>query len=169
MQPLRVIVLSICFLIVLVLTALVLGKIFRTFSHTMGKGIEKPPLNVGRVIAEILVGSILGGVIGTLFPGGLTLLWLNFLSGFVGGSAGIYFVGTRGNQTGSFLATWIGGILGILGAVTVSTVVGFASRILLRSALQRSLESVVIIIVFLPVLGATIGFNMTRRYKSPAV
>jgi len=171
MQTFQVIALSSYFLIVLVLTVLALRKIFRTFSHTMRQGIEKPPLNLGRVIAEILVGGILGGLIGIplSIPGTVTLFLFNFLSGFVGGSVGVYLVGTRGNETGSFLATWAGGALGIFGATTFS-VVELAPRMLPHSALQESGERMTMIIaVFIPVLGATIGFNMTRRYKLPPV
>jgi hypothetical protein len=70
----------------------------------------------------------------------------------LGSAIGVYLVGNIGNETGSFLATLGGSILG--GGLGLTFV--FLSGELLPFPL-----------LVCPPIGATIGFNLTRRYKSP--
>ena len=79
---------------------------------------QKPPLNVGRIVGEILVGLILGivslllvlftgfGLIGSNESVGFLFLILFFagcpLLYGIGCALGVYLVGSIGKQTGSF-------------------------------------------------------------------
>jgi len=104
-------------------------------------GSDKPPFHGGRIIGEIFIGGLAGMIMGL---GGLFIAaetngstsedsWMSgmFVGWIIGSSIGVYLVGNSDDETGSFLATLLGGTL------------------------------------FLPIapIGATIGFNMTRRYK----
>ena len=144
----------------------------------------EPPLNVKRITGEILAGGLGGAILG----GGIVLLaelasecpswgasgcdiilfagWFGFPIGYIlGNTAGVYIVGNTGNETGSFLATLGGSILGIAGAVA-------ALELLYNPyfGLENHYEDdILIATLFLagPPIGATVGFNKTRRYKSP--
>ncbi len=72
----------------------------------------------------------------------------------LGSSIGVYLVGNIGNETGDFLATLGGGILGGLAGIFIFT------------AIIKDLDNGAVVLVG-PPIGATIGFNLTRRYKSP--
>ena len=150
---------------------------------------QKPPINRSRVVVEILAGMALGfvatlavyGIIVVFFGGrdysgsvgqlqalGIVGIFISVVPLFYGlGSAvGVYFVSRRGNQTGSFLATLGGGFLG--GLVTIGML-----PLAITSFSIVELAILVWIFLFLPLvlLGApimaTIGFNLTRRYKKP--
>ena len=100
---------------------------------------QKPPLSLGRIACEILAGTATGLVVAlplacitaSLLSG---FLHVNEVSGFaalgvlakfatifayvfpplygLGSTVGVYLVGTRGKQTGSFILTLAGGFLG---------------------------------------------------------
>jgi len=128
----------------------------------------KPPLNWGRVAGEIAVGGLSG------YIAGLGFAYLAYLAsgkdwrdedawvaagygGIIGlsiGSAlGVCFIGTRGNETGSFIATLLGSIIGLAGPMLIFP----------RDWLDRIPG--ILILASSPV-GATIAFNMSRRYKT---
>lgn len=139
---------------------------------------EKPPLSGRRIAEEIIVGcaggfavgvpcALAGGAVGasmtydpdypdSWFPS-LGMIFgaaIGFgISYPLGSATGVYLVGTRGNVTGSFLATWVGTIVGLL-------------CVLPAAMIDYDLAG----IAFLagPPIGATIGFNLTRRYETPA-
>ena len=69
---------------------------------------------------------------------------------------GVYLVGSRGKQTGSFLLTLVAGFLG--GCVMLPTL--FVTGSVLGGA------CLALVFLTAPVI-ATIGFNGTRRYKEP--
>jgi len=114
----------------------------------------KPPLNGNRVFLEIVAGlatEFLVGVLGTWIgvnieaktnPSSGEYAYLTgWLSGFwvgsiVGAPIGVYFAGAGDNETGSFSSTLIGS------AISGIVLPGFSF------------------------VGAVIGFNKTRRYKS---
>jgi hypothetical protein len=78
-------------------------------------------------------------------------------------SVGVYLVGSRGNETGSFLATLGGGLLGLSVMALLYFYIGAAESMMLE------IEKIVLWpLVFLaaPIM-ATLGFNLTRRYKEP--
>jgi hypothetical protein len=146
------------------------------------------PLKAGKVAGEILAGGLAGGGLGVaggfigagikvgLFPdnvtpiGDLLGLYIGFPIGYtIGCSLGVYWVGSRGDETGSYLATLGGSILG--------STVSFANIIALwhGSNLWGNLwwhgvnlsEQVGVITFFSgPLIGALIGFNATRKKRS---
>lgn len=136
---------------------------------------EKPPLSGGRITGEILVGGV-GGIVGGLGGGfiGAGVAGEGYpeelVGGIIGGSIGytlgcsigVYLVGNIGNETGDFLATLGGGILGGLAGI-------FAITAIIKDLENGAVRLVVRVAVALvgPPIGATIGFNLTRRYKSP--
>jgi len=126
---------------------------------------SKPPLSVGRIVGEILAGGVGGVVVGFVglvvginyaFARDLPMGKCNPVVGYairigsvLGSTIGVYVVGNIGNETGSFLATLGGSILGGLVGWSISgTEAGFVA------------------LVFGPPIGATLGFNLTRKYKS---
>jgi hypothetical protein len=136
---------------------------------------QKPPLSLTRIIGEILAGTALG-LVALLFVyiagivlvdkgeyavfGFLSIFFIFFPPLYVLGSAvGVYLLGTRGNQTGSFQATlgfsFLGGLFMAVVLYLFLIVLTQAERILLAPVL-----------LFSPVL-ATYGFNLRRRYKEP--
>jgi len=145
---------------------------------------QKPPLSVTRIACEILAGTAFWIVplllvygTGMIFNGkgdsadsGTQLLGLYILGMFIfvfplyyviGSTVGVYLVGTRGNQTGSFPATLGFGFLGGL----VMTLL--ALYIWLGGVMMTVIEKIFIwkLIVLIGPIMATFGFNLTRRYK----
>ncbi len=137
---------------------------------------EKPLLSKKRIFGEILAGGGLG-VVGGL-AGGLAGLGIGYLlapdeeedigliAGFflgasigypIGSALGVYIVGDTGDETGSFVATLCGSLLGAS--------LSYAA-ILLRILPGKPLLDYMSFFAVPPIL-ACIGFNMTRRYKSP--
>ncbi len=140
---------------------------------------QKPPLSWRRIAGEILAGTATAfaielpvlyvvlvankerfdGCFGSLVGAGIIVCGFPFMYG-PASAVGVYLVGSRGKQTGSFPATLACGVLG-----------GFA--ILLESRFQLlssiGIEKAVLwafVLFTAPVL-ATLGFNLTRRYKAP--
>jgi len=143
---------------------------------------EKPPLSGDRIAGEILAGGAGGIAVG--FAGmfiGSKLAGCRYglfgrdecsplgaitggLIGYPLGSAiGVYCVGNIGNETGSCLATLGGSILAL-------GVLGLGARVILAYTPSDGLsQDLAIYCLFAsPLIGATIGFNLTRRYKSPS-
>jgi hypothetical protein len=135
-------------------------------------GPQIPPLNPGRITLEV-AGGVLGGcssflitmwplvylvntgdtssehasdVIAYSFPIGYTLA----------GASSVFLIGNIGDQTGSYWAT--------LGAASLMTIVSVASCNFdsKHSSLYSSFS-------FLAPVWATIGFNLTRKYKKSAI
>lgn len=143
-------------LVALTLLTLILG-----FTVT-GYAQEKPPLSSTRITGEFLAG-VTGGAVAVIimyywfdkfFPegDGRMGLILYFPVGYVIGSAtGVYLAGNIGNETGSFLLPLVSGSLAGLVA-TVATLSWCEDWIIPA------------ILVSVPAV-ATIGFNLTRRYK----
>jgi hypothetical protein len=121
-----------------------------------------PPLSPTRVAAEVVVGGALaapvsllgalvgyealgGGLLGAYGAGGgLLVAWS------LAAPIGVYVVGSSGDETGSYLAAQAGAIVGGAGGIgamyaTHGNGVGIA------------------IALVAPVVGATVGFNLTRK------
>ena len=127
-----------------------------------GEEIENSPISPGLLgggclggAAVGLVGLIVGVGIGAEegcyelgcgMPEGLIV---GAIGCMLGTAIGVYIVGSWGNETGSFLATLGGSIIG--GVVWI--------------AIGREVSAVMTIPA--STIGAIIGFNLTRRYKSP--
>ena len=140
---------------------------------------QNPPLNRRRIAGEIIVGIAVGFAAGLL--GGFGFLLMPYDSGCFSGvlalatatgvvfpalystfsAVGVYLVGRRGKQTGSFLLT--------LGC-------GFAGWLII-TGVYRLVHSFhwsnwlpfwafVPLLLLIPPLLATLGFNLTRRYRN---
>jgi hypothetical protein len=130
--------------------------------QTSAPSSGRPPLKTGRVVKEVVLGigsgflgMMAGGFVGFAITGGGagwfdpdTTVGAAAATGyFLGVPWGVYLVGSEAAQTGSLLATYLGAAAGAAFAVAVPA---FGTALLA------------------PVVGACIGFNLTRHYKSPA-
>jgi len=133
--------------------------------------MERPPVSGERIFVQGFFGTV--GGFGGFIAGGAVGLGLGYaadacegelgcyphlvLGGLVGGTLGIatgvYLAGTHGNQTGSANATYGGAIIGIVvgGGLAIANIDGSGVFLFPVAAL--------------PLAGAIIGFNATRRYK----
>ncbi|MBI1927859.1 HEAT repeat domain-containing protein [Candidatus Poribacteria bacterium] len=132
----------------------------------------RPPLSLGRIAGEIAVGAG-GGLIGLLAGArigqssgyGIGIAIVGTITGFtLGCSLGVYLVGNIGNETGSFLATWGGSILGGVPAY-FGVVIGYGA--VAGDGDVPDWAPLVGLGMLSQSTGATIGFNLTRRYESP--
>jgi len=144
------------------------------FQNT-GQKEEKPPLRGGRIAGEIGAGAgcgILAGSVGFLIGAAITPAGegqfgelkkvggggIGFFIGYpLGNSIGVYLVGNRGNETGSFGTTLLGSMAGMVAALLPIII------------FQDDYPGWIGLPAFfgLPIAGGIIGFNMTRSYKSP--
>lgn len=142
---------------------------------------QKPPISIGRIACEILAAAVAGlavalpiacitGIVlvdeGSCFAGfGLLAIFACVFPPLygLGGAVGVYLVGTRGKQTGSFLLTLGGGFL-----------TGLLTLVMISIASYLTDDELISIVFFLlwpffvllsPPIVATISFNLTRRYK----
>ena len=121
---------------------------------------KKPPLRYKRIPGEILAGG-LGGFAGG-FAGGCIGGGVGVLIGYpLGSTSGVYAAGSRDNETGSYLATFIGSIAGFFGGFFGGGLVGGYMEMGQGAMLTAAWGA----LVGAPIC-ATIGFNLTRRYKS---
>jgi hypothetical protein len=151
---------------------------------------QKPPLSVVRITGEIIIGAVTGFAIAVpvAYAVAYVMLYVLYggppedknlgLGGFLvfGAMAfaflilygpativGVYLVGTRGNQTGSFLVT----AGGLLLAVPVIVLL-FIYKDMAEYKTLGIVETILWVLVFVaPSISATICFNLTRRYKKP--
>ena len=135
---------------------------------------SRPPLNALRITGEIIAGEVFAGagLVGAFFlahalenvfadmPGYMeTPLSLSFVAIF--GCVGVSIVGIIGNETGSYWAALAGGAVGVLvGCLMDAIHPNYAPLKFLPFRL-----GVLPIMWFIPAVGATIGFNFSRRYK----
>ena len=144
--------------------------------------VEKPRIAPARVAGQVVLGGysgIAGFVIGRFAAEGVSGLVgienetatrrLGFVGGVIGGglaTAGVvYGIGNMGNQTGDFDATYLGTGVGFVAALGIARMVlgpdGRPRAGMSTSARWASAN----VIALLPAIGATIGFNSTRRFK----
>ena len=162
--------------IVLTLLTLILGFTITGYAQ---EG-TKPPLSKGRIAGEFFAG-VVGGVGGTaaaVIPFYLLMLlfplepgagpagvpttssevvtvcaYLCLPVGYViGSAAGVYLVGNRGNQTGSFTYTLVGASVVVIGG-------------LVAAFLSGHWEFIPVMLVGAPAVAVGV-FNSTRRYKN---
>lgn len=139
----------------------------------------KPPRNLGRIACEIIAGAALGlvallvvYVIGIVVVDKGCFAVFGFLAMFViifpplnglGNAVGVYFVGSRGNETGSLLAT-LG--FGFLGGLIMALLIFYIN---VAGDIMFGIEKIIIwgFVLLIGPIVATLGFNLTRRYKEP--
>lgn len=130
--------------------------------------VDRPPLSAGRIGVEVLAGILgeYGGVMLAVLINkathdcqdcldhSLTTAVVGGVGWAAGSCLGVYWTGSRSNQAGSVLATFSGAVGGTVLALVNLALVGEDSAVRWLS-------------LFAAPIGATIGFNLTRRYKSP--
>ncbi len=145
----------------------------------------KPPRSLGRIAGEILAGIATGfavavpaayvtgasvdkGCFGGIVALAKMILVLPPVYG-LGSVVGVYLLGTRGKQKGSFLLTLVGGFLGGFVMPAVLLLALFLSKALIKGAGVGNivLWAIGVLILLIPPIVATRGFNLTRRYKEP--
>ena len=145
-----------------------------------GQKPQKPPRSLVRIAGEILAGTTVGFAVAyavalvTAIPfvkescfgpvEAMAVFVLVFPIAYALATAsGVYFVGRIGNQTGSFLATAGGVFLGVPVTALLYLYIGAADYMML------GIEKIVLwpLVFLAPPIGATLGFNLTRRYKEP--
>jgi hypothetical protein len=155
--------------------------------------IENKKQRVARIACEILAGAVAGLAVAypVAYVIGIVLVGkdLSAVFGFqvifdivfpplygLGSAVGVYLVGSRGKQAGSFLPTLAGGLVG---GIVMLVMLPFA--LFLSSDYIVEVESsdyivgvekivgwaLVVLISLIPPIFATIGFNLRRRYKEP--
>jgi hypothetical protein len=140
---------------------------------------QKPPLSVGRIAGEILAGTAAGFVVAVLATyvllagsGGDCMGFGRLAFGlFVfpivygpGSGVGVYLVGKRGRQTGSFLWTLGCGFAGVL---VIMGMGGVIHSDWLYWVPSMPYWAFVLLVLLIPPILATLGFNATRRYREP--
>ena len=148
-----------------------IGSLLEELDLLTPSTIRKPPLSESRIASEVIVGTLSGSaglVAGAAIGGSMASCGRNSMIGcgmgeaimggifglIFGSSTGVTVVGGAGNETGS----WGGAFLGALAGALVGGVVATAAEddgLLLLTPLATA-------------AGATIGFNLTRRYDTPA-
>ena len=145
---------------------------------------QKPPRNLIRIAGEILAGAATSAALAysSLYVVGYGAKSAGWGGGQMDGLAvlgiicmvippvyvlgcaiGVYFIGRWGNQTGSLLATLGGSLLGLPVMGLLYFYIGAAEDMMI------GIEKIILWpLVFLVVpCFATLGFNLTRRYKKP--
>ena len=143
---------------------------------------QKPPLSVGRIAGEILAGAATGLVVAlpvayvagiafheeSCFGPIFALLIMFYVFPVAYGPAsgiGVYLVGSRGTQTGSFLATLGFGLIGGFVMLVMLIPVLFLSAALIVGVENIVRWTLWVLVSLIPPISATLGFNLTRRYK----
>ncbi len=144
--------------------------------------IAKPRIAPARVLGQVVVGGysgIAGFVIGRFAAENISsvvgienetaMRRIGFAGGVIGGglaTAGVvYGIGNMGDQTGDFDATYLGTGVGFVAALGIARMMlGPEGRP--REGMSTSARwATANIVALLPAIGATIGFNSTRRFK----
>ena len=135
---------------------------------------EKPPLSAFKISEEILAG-IGGGILAAIATGVVieavdvdsrAFKFCTVSGAWVFGSGGaVYLIGNMDGQTGSFPATMLGAVAGF-GILAASTALDAYFDIDLYDEHGNIWIAVALVSLFVPSTGATIGFNLTRRYDS---
>lgn len=153
---------------------------------------QKPPLSAKKIVCEILAGTVMGfvvavpvayavaymllyviyggppkdknlGIEGFLVFGAMALTFLMLYGPAT--VAGVFLVGTRGKQTGSFLAT-AGGLFLTLPAIALLSLYIDMAEYKTAGIVKTTLLALVFLA---PAITATLCFNLTRRYKTPVL
>ena len=141
--------------------------------------IYVPPLKAGRIAGELSfgflsgLGGTLAGLLGAILyeeisDGGghgsfdaYDMLFIGAISGYaVGTSIGVSLIGSCGNEKGSFIASLCGSLAGTLISAAIITAIE-------SNPYEPVPEWAPLAVISAPVIGATIGFNLSRKYRKP--
>lgn len=148
------------------------------------QALEKPRLDAGRVTGEVFAGTYAG--IGGFLIGRATavrvaevvgaveeptLRRVGWAGGILGGglaTAGVvYGIGGLGETAGDFDATWLGSGAGFVLSATVARLLLGADGAPPEGMRPAARWATINALALLPAIGATIGFNSTRRIAAP--
>ncbi|MBM3884949.1 MAG: hypothetical protein FJ361_03775 [Gemmatimonadetes bacterium] len=148
------------------------------------QALEKPRLDAGRVTGEVLAGTYAG--IGGFLIGRATAVRIaegvgaveeptlrraGWAGGILGGglaTAGVvYGIGRLGETAGDFDATWLGSGAGFVLSATVARLLFGADGAPPEGMRPAARWATINALALLPAIGATIGFNSTRRIAAP--
>lgn len=144
--------------------------------------LGKPRLEPARVAGQVFVGGysgIAGFVIGRFVAEGVSeavgienesaMRRIGFAGGVIGGglaTAGVvYGIGSIGDQTGDFDATYLGTGVGFVAALGIARLMLGPDGRPREGTSTSKRWATANIVALLPAIGASIGFNSTRRYK----
>jgi len=119
----------------------------------------RSPLSLRNITNEIVSGTVGGLCVGYYLS--FAREDIGYFTDILGSSSGVQRAGNMGDETGSFWATLGGSISGGILGVGIIFII---NRYDLMSENVRSKVGIASFLSF-PVIGATIGFNLTRRYK----
>jgi len=141
----------------------------------------KPPRSVIRIAGEILAGAAAGFAVAVpaayVIVAGVDNGWVAGFEALVkmilvlppvyvlGSAVGVYLVGNIGKQTGSFLLTLGCGLLGGLVMLVMLRVLSVLSGVLIVGVERIVLWTLGVLILLIPPIIATLGFNSSRRFK----
>lgn len=154
----------------IVLVVMVLSYWNVGFGQQVEQYHDKPPLRVGKIFSEFLIGELCAVMSGFTCAfllaqltetNGLGAVYTGLVGGVIGitiGSAfGVYQAGSNDIETGSFFATLGGSIIG--------TVVA-----LYPLFQQSNIDQInPFLLLTSPTIGAIIGFNCTNKYRSYSI
>jgi len=144
---------------------------------------QKPPLSLGRIAGEVLVGAVAGLAVAlplTLLIGRAIVekdvcfeelaIFMIFAISFpilygLVAATGIYLVGTRGKETGSFLMTSAGGVVGGCFMFVMLPLALFLSNAQIAGVENIIVCTIGAFMLLSPPVFGTVGFNLTRRYR----
>ena len=149
------------------------------------QALEKPRLDAGRVTGEVVAGTyagIGGFLVGRAVAIGIaeglgaveepTLRRLGWAGGILGGglaTAGVvYGIGGLGETAGDFDATWLGSGVGFVLSASVARLMFGADGTPPEGMPPAARWATISALALLPAIGATIGFNSTRRIAAPS-
>jgi hypothetical protein len=115
--------------------------------------------------AGFLTGALLGYALNLGEDAIEKSTWIGgFMGVALGSTVGVHYIGNRGNETGSFKVTLAGSVsgLGVVGIPMLIIGVEFEKQ-------KPIPPQYGIIVGAAPAVGATIGFNLTRRYELSAI
>ena len=152
---------------------------------------QKPPRSLGRIACEILAGTATGFAVSVPVLYVILIVIVRSiwgeeknlgLGGFVvvgfivlvfpmlygpASAVGVYLLGSRGKQTGSFMRALTCGFLGGLIMFVVLPIAFLLSTVLIVGVEKIVAWSLWALALLIPPIAATYGYNLTRRYKEP--
>ena len=146
----------------------------------LGAQSDTPPLEGGRVVSEVgagllamPIGFVIGGIVTERIAEGFgasdqrasqVALVGAYTGAALATATGPWLVGTRGRVTGSYAATLGGAVAGGLGSYVLVRIFDDDDDSSDRPC--RLVCSLATVAIFaLPSVGATIGFNLSRKYE----